>query len=389
VAKPESDGRSTRVDLMHEGKSVSRLWLTPFTLHVGEALVRMDGVGGVGTDEAYRSRGYSRRVLQAAIDHMTRGDAALTMLYGIRDFYPKFGYATAGPDHIAILTDLDRDSTLPSDWSVRDFAPDDLADVQRIHFLNTSRAVGAAQRDSAGSVWEHLQKVPEGSKKDACRVVVGPDGAIHGYLWRANWCWYVNNVLESNYKRALVLGEVMADGPAAADAVLAACRMWANQEPVARKVNEVVLAFAPEGPLAAAAMRQDARLLRNYSACGGSMARVINVERLMRALLPELEARLKRAADPFEGTLEFQTEIGSATLRIDSGTISIAKSAAKRPAKTTVKLPQYELARLALGAFPPEDVLARLPDTPSAESARVLQALFPLRHPHMHLPDRY
>ena len=389
VIRPESDGRSTRVDLMHDGKSVSRLWLTPFTLIIGEARVRMDGVGGVGTDDAYRSRGYSRRVLETAIEHMTAGDAALTMLYGIRDFYPKFGYATAGPDHIAILTDLDRDNALPPDWSVRDFDPDDLVDIQRLYSLNTSRAVGAALREAGGSVWEQLRKATEDGRKDACRVVTGPDGAIRGYLWRARSCWYVQNALETSHKRALVLGEVMADSPAAADAVLAACRIWAKEEPAARKINEVVLAFAPEGPLAAAAMRQDSRLLRNYNACGGSMARVLNVERLMRELLPELKARWIRACDQFEGRLELRTDIGSVMLQLDPGTISVAKSAPKKPAQATVTMPQFELARLALGAFPPEDVLARLQEAPSAEAARVLQALFPLRHPHMHLPDRY
>ena len=97
--RQEPDGSSTRVDLKLDGKSVSRLWLSAHTLHIGEALVRMDGVGGVGTDEAYRSKGYSRRVLEASVEHMIKGDAALSMLYGIRDFYTKFGYATAGPDH--------------------------------------------------------------------------------------------------------------------------------------------------------------------------------------------------------------------------------------------------------------------------------------------------
>src|SRR3954471_6961636 len=90
----EADGRSTRVDLKLDGKSISRLWLSSHTLHIGEALVRMEGVGGVGTDEAYRSKGYSRRVLEASVAHMIEGDAALSMLYGIRDFYTKFGYAT-------------------------------------------------------------------------------------------------------------------------------------------------------------------------------------------------------------------------------------------------------------------------------------------------------
>ena len=186
-----------------------------------------------------------------------------------------------------------------------------------------------------------------------------------------------------------MLGEVVADGPPAADAVLAACRLWAKEEPAARKVNEVVLGFPPEGPLAAAAMRQDARFVRNYSACGGSMARVLNVRRLLNALQPELTARWSRAQIDFTGILEFHTDIGTAALQIGRKRIAVVKGVAPDPATATVTLPQFELARLALGAFPPEDILARLPEPPSEEAARPICALFPVRSPHMSMPDRY
>src|SRR5690349_7782849 len=116
VIRSEANNASTRVALQIGERGISRLWLVPFSLHIGQAVVRMDGIGGVGTDEEYRNRGYSRRVLEAAIAHMEQGDTALSMLYGIRDFYPKFGFATAGPDHLVFLTDLERDRDLPAGW---------------------------------------------------------------------------------------------------------------------------------------------------------------------------------------------------------------------------------------------------------------------------------
>jgi hypothetical protein len=389
--RPEDDGSSTRVELTLDGKSISRLWITPFTLHVGEALVGMDGVGGVGTDEAHRSRGHSRRVIEAAIAHMGQGDAALSMLYGIRDFYPKFGYATAGPDYLAVLTDLELETAMPPGWSARPFAAGDLAAVQSLYATGTARSVGAARRPPDGRVWSKLRSIAADGKKDACRVVIGPDGAVHGYIWRARWCWYVKNALEPNFKQGLVLGEVMADSPNSADALLSACRLWAKEERLVRKtaVKEVVLAFPPVGPLACAAMRQDARLVRNYAACGGSMARVLSVPRLLDQLRPELEARLRAATCAFAGTLTIETDIGTAALAIDRARIKRTGAGSAGDSAPTVKLPQSELARLALGAFPPEDVLARLPESPPGAAAELLAILFPQRHPHMHLPDRY
>jgi predicted acetyltransferase len=386
--QPEDDGSSTRVDLLQEGKSVSRLWLTPFTIRVGEARVRMDGVGGVGTDEEWRGRGYSRRVIEAAIGHMESGAAALSMLYGIRDFYPKFGYATAGPDYLVVLRDIERDGALPPGWGVRPFRAEDIGAVRALYAAGAA-ATGSAVRPEGGDLASRLLKSEPRDKEPACRLVVGSDGTAHGYIWRASQCWYVRNALQPRFKQAIVLGEVIADGLGAADAVLAACRLWAKEQPAARKIKEVVLAFPPEGPLAAAAMRQDARFVQSYDACGGSMARVVSVPRLLEQLRPELAARVKAERSKFAGTLEIRTDIGTAALRIGPRSVRVTHAAAGNGPRLAVALPQSDLARLALGAFQPEDVLARLPEQPSAAAAELIQLLFPTRHPHMHLPDRY
>jgi predicted acetyltransferase len=389
VIRAESEGGETQVSLMVDGKRVSWLSIVPFSLRIGAATVRMDGIGGVGTDSHHRHRGYSRRVLEAAVAHMRQGDGALSMLYGIPDFYPKFGFATAGPDYLVILNDLERDNALPTGWIVRDFVPTDLPAMQALYTHCTHRAVGTAVRSAEGGVWSHLTGKAEDDEPDACRVILGPDGKLHGYVWRARWCWYVKHKLETDFREALVLGEVMANGSLAADAVLAACRQWAQAESEQRKVKQVVLAFPPEGPLAAAAMRQYARFQQNYSACGNSMARVLDVTRLLRSIAPELHARLQTAQSRFVGTLTFQTDIGDATLQIDPDTVTVVSVSAPSEDALRIRLPQMELARLALGAFSPDDLLARLPDLPSAKAATLLTTLFPLRFPHMHLPDRY
>jgi len=383
------DGTSTCIELRLGDHGVSRLWIVPFTLRIGAATVRMDGIGGVGTEETHRNRGYSRRVLEAAVEHMQRGDAALSMLYGIRDFYPKFGYATAGPDHLVFLPDLRRDHTLPAGWTASPFTAQDLPAVQALYAQNTAKATGVAVRPAEGGVWANLLQGAEDPGKDSCRVVRGPDGVVHGYLWRARWCWYVRHVLETNYKDALALGEVMADSPVSAAAVLAACRIWAEEEAAHRVVKQVVLAFPPEGPLAAAAMRQDARFVRNYSACGGSMARVLSMTRLLEALLPELRANVRAAHSAFTGSLVLHTEQEAAALQItpEDVTLRAVEQAGKDALR--ISLPQFELARLALGAFPPADLLARLPEPPSEPAQSLLETLFPLRAPHMYLPDRY
>ena len=390
VCRDAANGE-THVNLLLDGRKVSWLSIIPFTLQIGTATVRMDGIGGVGTDAKHRNRGYSRRVLEAAVAHMRCGDGALSMLYGIRDFYSKFGFATAGPDYLVILHELERDNVLPTGWSVRDFVASDLPAIQALYAHGAAQSVGTAVRPAKGGVvWSHLAGEAEGDEPDACRVVEGPDRTVHGYVWRARWCWYVKHKLETDFREALVLGEVAADGPIAADAVLAACRQWAQAEGAHRKVKQIVLAFPPEGALSAAAMRQDARFVQNYSASGDSMARVLDVARLLRSLAPELHARLQAFQSEFVGALIFETEIGASTLHIARDAITVEDGDGKRAGDTLrVVLPQTELARLTLGAFPPDDILSRLPQSPAAEAATLLRLLFPISLPHMSLPDRY
>lgn len=388
----EEDG-NTRAELLLDGHSASRLWIVPFTIRIGAALVRMDGIGGVGTDEEYRNRGLSRRVLEASVDRMRDGDAALSMLYGIPDLYPKFGFATAGPDHLIYLRLLQAPADLPVGWLARPIAPGDLPAVRRLYEGAAATAVGAAVRSPERRAWKNLEAVADGSSTDTCRVIQDPEGAVRAYAWRAEGHWY-SRLLAKEDPQVFIVAEVIADGPASADAVLADLPLMAAGIESDTPPKDVLLGLPPEGAVAAAAMRQSARVVSRWSRCGGSMARVLNAHRLIGALRPELEARLRFARSTFNGRLRIETDEGGACLDIDRGHVILLPGpesawGAEPGATLELRLPQYELARLALGAFPPHDVLDRL-ERPPARAARELAAvLFPVRRPHMYLPDRF
>src|SRR3954469_12901323 len=89
---------ATELVLELDGQKASRVVIVPMLMRLGAAVVRMDGIGGVETEEEHRNRGYSRRVMETAVEMMRAGDAALSTLFGIEDFYHKFGYATTGAE---------------------------------------------------------------------------------------------------------------------------------------------------------------------------------------------------------------------------------------------------------------------------------------------------
>jgi hypothetical protein len=379
---------STRAELIAGGESVSRLWIIPFTVRVGAAAVRMDGIGGVSTDEAHRHRGYSRRVLEEALRRMGEGDAGLSMLYGIPDFYPRFGYATAGPDHLLTLPPAAGETGLPEGWDARPFSAKDLPAVRRLYENGTARAAGAAVREPEAFVWSRLLATTDGGE-DSCRVVVDASGRIGGYAWRGTQFWYARQYAR-RVPEAFVIGEAVAESREAGTVLLAACRRWAAEASAAPgPAKQALLFIAPEGPLAVAATRAGGTFSREYVACGGSMARVLNAARLLRSLEPELTARVRAAERWFTGTLRLATDLGVVNLRISPDGVAVAGDGPYPGTALTLALPQSQLARLALGAFPPGEILADLPETPPESVLPLVEILFPPRHPHMSIPDRF
>jgi hypothetical protein len=370
-------------------------------MRIGAAVVRMDGIAGVGTDEASRNRGYSRRMMTTAVDVMRSGDAALSTLFGISDFYPKFGYATTGPFRTVTLPVRDASGTttsLPTGWSARELGTDDLPAVKRLYHLNTRRGCGALVRhieaeelpenaslvranpealQIGGRTWIAFENASATSGTDNCRVVLDTDGEVAAYAWRGQPDrWRVQ-------PKAFHLEEVMASEPAAADAVLAMCRQWAIQ--AGNDLEEIRMVIPPEGPVANAAAYQGGTFIGQHTRDGDFMGRVLDTGRLMQQLRPELAARVVAYRLGFEGELVFLTDTGETTVSIRSDEVRIG--AGHGGERLVVELPQETLVRLCLGAFEPQDLVTRLAGVPDSRLADLITVLFPRRAPHIYPLD--
>lgn len=374
---PQDYGR-TRVELTINDECVSRLTIVPFNIRVGAAQIRMDGISSVRTADEHRKKGYCSRVMDAAIERMTTAGTAITMLYGIRDFYEKFGYATSGPNYLVMLRDVTKGCHLPDGWTARPITSDDLPAARDVYDRATSCATGAAVRSESDLSWSQILNPERPAEENECRVIVGPDGLIHAYAWLARWHNHLKQV-EDAFPDCLVFGEVIADSPQSADAVLCVCRLMAQE-----RAQERVLLMAPhDGWVGMAAMSQDARLMCEYQSSGMSMVRVIDVRRLLKSLRPEIEARLQRSR--FEGSLTIRTDIGDVAIVVGPDGVRVGDASEG----LAISMPQTALGRLALGSFPPEDILARLPEPPDPAAAELVQTIFPMRCQHMYIPDRY
>src|SRR5947209_2060398 len=295
----------------------------------------------------------------------------------IAEFYPKFGYVTVGPESTISLPPADGDGGIPSGYSIRPFGPDNLPRVQRLYDEMTAGSVATALRRHDSYPWTTLMEPAHTGTSPDCQVVTDAGGQITAYVWRGELLQFVRAHSQVRPDE-LIVAEVVAADVRSARAALALCRQWAAEEGSRRPIGRVTF-FAPhEGPVAAAAMRMHATLARRYEPDGGWMARVLSASRLLSALEPELSRCLAAADTCFRGTVRVMTDAGEAALAIDAdGVRSVLADAAATDGEALVcRLPQTVLARLALGCFPPEDLLVCLPHPPEGRVMELLQMLF-------------
>jgi Acetyltransferase (GNAT) domain len=408
IVEEHSTGES-EVILRLDGKKVSRTVIIPMLMRIGEAVVRMDGIGGVETEEEYRNRGYMRRVMDTCLEIMKSGDGAISTLFGIEDFYPKFGYATAGPENTVRLP-LPKDAAeitpFPSGWSLRSFNLDDLPAVKRIYHQNTLCASGALRRHNeldeptwvkhfarsspqstriGTRAWKKLRKSLSARSKDECRVLIDPVGDIAGYAWLGlidNWWMFVRR---EEFPNSFHITEVFARDPEAADAIVVACQLWAKEEE--GSYDGVDLAIPPEGPVAMAAMYEGGTVLQVNIRRGDFMSRTLNTSRLIRQMQPEFSARIRVSGLNICGRLHFVTDEGEESIFITPDRVTEESGTGER--QITVEIPQDTLSRLCLGAFETSDLLARLPKRPDHQTSELLEVLFPGRTPHIYSMDRF
>jgi len=380
--RPNSDG-STTVELTVDDVSVSRATIIPMTIRIGAATVRMDGIGGVATDDPHRHRGYSRRVMDHALELMKRGDAPLTTLYGIQHFYPRFGYATVGGEATIRLLSVEEDRDLPEGCETRSGRLPDLSRLETLYVDGTRDAVGALVRPDDGVGWRQME-ASLGNEGDECIVVTDEADEVIGYAWRAPGYWWMARWSERD-PEVFTIAEAFAVSPRAADALLAACRRWA----AAHGAGRAELAIPGTGALGMTVALQDTVTAVRHSRDAQFMGRSIGVHDLMTAIQPELERRWRAARTEWTGTLELRTGEDAVRITLWDEDVEVvpADDSDGRADSLVIESSPGNVARVVLGSFDPAELLARSGTSPDA--IEVMAVLFPKRQPHIAPADRF
>src|SRR5579884_1693893 len=327
------DGSSYRHQLQLNGEYVSGLTVVDLVMRVGVASVHMGGIAGVETERAHRKKGYARQVLENSNRWMVAHEYDCAILFGIPDFYDKFGYAVCLPAcRVEVHT---RDAERAQDsLSARPFVPEDLPAVQEIYAENNADLTGSILRGE-GTGW--FRKGSWYGDPAEAFVFTDGAGAIRAYAAR------------DRTEERVTVCEVGALQPEYfADIV-----RWAADRAVELRVEKI-------------------RFLRPAP--------------FFEKTLPEWTRRAGAVQGLAVGaSLRLETDIGALTLRWTGEQVEM--NASER-ASGRVQLPQSRLMQLAMGYY--SSVLAlRFANVEGEGDLRLFHVLFPRRLAYMWVADHF
>jgi hypothetical protein len=363
------------------GEEASRLYVRDFRMRVGRVVLRMGGIANVETKEQYRRRGFARRVLEQGLALMCRQEYDVSALFGISDFYQRWGYAPIFPE--TRLTVATRDAArVPSQYQLRRLSrgemPLTLELYRRSNALRSGTLVRRRDRWPGfiqGSRWKRTVNVYgafDASKRLAGYAVLdrSPDEAI---------------MVEVGHRRADVFGTLLAAG------VRQARRA---------KAGQVHVLLPADHPFAQWCHRFGCQAVTHYRRSGGAMGRIVGLRSCFARLAPELTRRLCASRVDWCGRLTIATDIGAVTLRIKRGDVSldnvaqpppavIRRGDAGPPTDACLDIEQALLTQLIFGYRSATDVLNGGGAALRGAPVRVIDALFPPGCAYIWRPDYF
>lgn len=361
-----------RHERMLDGEAVSSLLVADYRMRIGIADVSMGGIVSVGTKEGHRNRGYSRQVIQNSIAWMEAHSYDCSILFGIDNFYHKFGYAVCLPEcRIEVKT---RDAeTAPPALTVRPFAAADAPSLHALYAGNNGALTGSFVR---GPDYHWFRKGSGYFVRPEAVVFTDAAGDIVAYAARD---------LSADHVTVCEMG---ARQPEHCAVIL----RWAAGLAIERRLETVAFLAPPDSVFAEAVSaygaRQTITLPRNGSGGGQilGMGRLVRLRPFFERTLPEWTRRAATARSLSRGaSARLETDIGALTLRWSGDAVEID---AEAPAAGCVRLPQWRLMQLAMGYHSAEVALS-FPEVQGSGALDLFHALFQRRPGYLYKTDQF
>ncbi len=331
-----------------------------YQMRIGRARLRVGGIGCVATHGDFRKRGIQADTARASIEAMRRAGYDMTILFGIPDFYRRFGYARAWSEssYEVPVTELRPGAVAPA-LKRFDVARD--AESHRLYNRTHARLTGTAVRPTYRRSWA--------------------DTPYRSWRWadvRGRMLGYVR-CRPRQGEKVLSCCEVAGD----TDTALAAVAKLARRDG-SHRVRFASIPF--DHPLAVRLRRGTCDMEIKYRRCGSAMARTLNLAGCLHKMGGELSARLK--ASPYagwRGHLAIRDRREHVVLAIDRGRVRVSGP------RTTAHAIRggEEVVQLLLGTDEPLEIAAAARMRLTGDARGLVPVLFPHQHPMLSAFDRY
>lgn len=365
--RKERQERATKLTLFLDSEPVSHLWVIDYDMRIGSSSVRMGGIAGVWTEEKHRLKGYASRVLNYSNEFMKEEGYDVSLLFGIPNFYHRFGYATVLPWYTARL-ETKHLSSLPQGLKVESFKPRFKEALLHLYNVNNATRTGTLVRSP--DKWETFTHGSGWDSKAIAYVLVEHEEVVAYIVGDEKGDPFI---IEVGYKEPSI--ELFSS-------LLAQIKLYTEE----RNSTVVTLSLPPDDPFMEFCQRYDLKLTIEYPLNRDGMGRIINIKKLFSKIQQTLETRL--LCNHIEGKLAIRTEIGDVFLDIDKESLVISSASEKFTWELTI--PQHKLMQLIMGYRSVGDVLL---DSDvylnNPQAVPLLVRLFPKGFPHLSLPDRF
>ena len=357
---PWFDFNNTRACFV-DGKAASVVQIFERPMRIGNCVVRMGGVGSVGTDPPHLRAGYSSRVLRDSVRYMQTAGYDLSILgTGIQSHYARAGWVM----HPTYSMELTLPATLGEvspDVTIEQCEPDrDLPALQAIFDQFNANRTGTLVKNT-----EYWVNRPKWRRYDPSLYWVAKQGGTTvAYLLADKW-----EVGEFGYL------------PDAEEAMIALfCHFFRRAK--AEDVQEIGAPAPSQSRKLFEAMGCSVRRGESNNA----MFLITNLGSLLTKIKPLLEARLKDSDfSAWRGAIRIRYEADEQTLIIRDGEISIARNSASSEIDFLVS--QTQLLKLLFGNMSAEQVV--FSNGLQIREIGILDALFPAGELFMWRTDRF
>lgn len=359
---PEYLREHTRI-LLEDGQLASCLCLFTHTIRIGEARIKMGGIGNVATAGPWRGKGCAALLMADVMHYMKSHGYHLSILFGIADFYYRWGFYSVLPEYASVIELREADVPEYLECRERNIKPGDIPALLRIHNKNDNDTACSIVRSSGHFTnrWERWKNA---------RVLTDARGKVEAYyLWH-----YVG-------------GELHVDELGVAEqtwnpTLLHHCALRSKAE----YASKIRFNLPPSHPFVRYLMRyRSDHEMHAYRNSNGMMA-PLNIEETLECMIPEWETTLSAfSLSHLSVTVTLVIDRMPYRIRAQHGMLDIAAG----PGENKFSVSSQEFVQLLTGYRPPKEILAERRFMLTEGAKVLLNVLFPKRTPYLWSLDRF